>query len=71
MIAEKIETGTSGAGLRWARWKHWRLVAYQEGGYCLQRRNRQFGWLLLGPDDDFPRQVEEALCLALGIECSH
>jgi hypothetical protein len=75
MSEPKIETGKNGMGLRWARLGEWRIVAYAEGGYCVQRYVEGPGWCLLHagrggttpPKDKIPAGVEAKLLDALGL----
>jgi hypothetical protein len=52
-------------GLRWAREGEWRVVAYAEGGYAVNRWVEGPDWVI---DHDIPSEVERPLCEALGIE---
>lgn len=63
---DAIELGTNNAGLRFARMGEWLVVAYAMGGYSVQREVPGIGRILA---DDFPLDVERALCAALGINC--
>jgi hypothetical protein len=61
-----IETGTYRHGSRWASCREWLLTAYREGGYERFRRVPPFGFLVTL---DMPKDIEQALCAALGIPC--